>query len=194
MWVVTLHSLFLYSEPPLPCHPSSYWLRLFLSQTFSPLNDPTFLKPSHSSHLPANEDGTDTVCSEMSAYRIQMPENYPEESIYQVTCMLSFNGMRLKVKQSCCRPRMAQISWHRHRMVVRLSALCTGRLNPQEMLLVLIYVRGWVDLRAIVRSEGLCQWKIPMTPAGIESATFWFVAQYHNHCATAVPPLICVYV
>ena len=32
----------------------------------------------------------------------------------------------------------------------------------------------------------LCQWKIPMTPAAIESATFRFVAQHLNHCATAI--------
>jgi hypothetical protein len=57
------------------------WEKVWLEPNFFPYKYSNILNPSHPSYLFAYEDGTE--CSETSAYKIQMPRNYPGESIKQ---------------------------------------------------------------------------------------------------------------
>jgi hypothetical protein len=60
MWVVTLHDLFLYSDPPLPS-PSFLLVQAIFEPNLFPYKYPNIFKPSHSSYLSAYEDGTGRV-------------------------------------------------------------------------------------------------------------------------------------
>jgi hypothetical protein len=73
---------------------------------------------------------------------------------------------------------------NRHMKVVRLSALCTGHLYPPGN----IPKYSWYSF--LLQNEGLCQWKIPMTPSRIEPATFRLVAQCLNHMRHRVPRIL----
>ena len=81
-----------------------------------------------------------------------------------------------------------QISREAAQHVVRLSALRTGRLTHKEIFLVLLSARGWFVLRTTVWPEALCQWKVPVTPSGIEPATARLVAQFLSQLRNRVPP------
>jgi hypothetical protein len=71
-------------------------------------------------------------------------------------------------------------------MEVRLSALHIGSPLPPRKIPVLISIRGRVDLRGIMRLEGLGQLKNSV----FEPATFRLVAQYLNKLHHLVPQAV----
>ena len=81
----------------------------------------------------------------------------------------------IKVKQSHDRPGLAlRVPGVWGSQISKQSAHEGGKfVSPthrppllQEIFLVIISFRFWVDPRALVEPVGLCQWKIPMTPIG----------------------------
>jgi hypothetical protein len=72
-------------------------------------------------------------------------------------------------------------------MAVGLSVLRADRPLSPEALLVLISVRGWVDLRAIVRPEGLGKLENPMISLDIEPAIFRLIALRLNQLCYLIP-------
>jgi hypothetical protein len=96
-------------------------------------------------------------------------------------------ALSLKLKESHYMPEQAlsvpggwgfQISRH------------SAHEGGKDIFLVIISVRGWVNPRAIVRPGGLCQWRIPMTPSGIELATFRLNQLRHRVPRTVFKSLI----
>ena len=80
MWVVTLHNLLCTRTHPNPVTLLPNGSGYFRAKPF-PVSIPQHFSNLVILHLPAYEDRTE--CSETSAYKIQTPGNYPEESIQQ---------------------------------------------------------------------------------------------------------------
>ena len=99
------------------------------------------------------------------------------------------------VKESRNRPGVAQrvpgglgsqIPWHSTREGGKVSLMHRPPLLPGTFL-VLIFIRGWVDPRAMEWSEENMSLKNPVRPPGIDPGTIWLVAQCLNHYATPGP-------
>ena len=106
--------------------------------------------------------------------------------------------LKVKVKQSRCRPvgiqkvlgsKDSQISWQRHGMVVGCQPYVPAAFTPKKY--------SWYAFPLEAESTPGLQWhrkdfismKNPLTLDGIEPATFRYVTQHLNYCATAVPCL-----
>ena len=128
---------------------------------------------------------------EFSCFKQSQLRVYKSKHLYFKTHNIKFSRIHkkiilsqnaVKVKQSHYRPG------HTPRFPDFKTIGARPPLPLQKIFLVLISVRGWVNSWAIVRPEGLCHWKIPTTPSGIEPATFRLVEQCLNQLRHRVPP------
>jgi hypothetical protein len=115
---------------------------------------------------------------------------------FQCTLLHWQIGVKGKVKQSRNRPGVSQrvpgvlgslISWHSAREGGEVVSLTHRPPLTPGMFLVPIFTTGWVDPRAMVRSEGSISLKNPVTPPGIDTGAVRLVAQRLNRYATASP-------
>jgi len=116
---------------------------------------------------------------------------YPRE-IHRHSYVSGWWGVKVKIKQSYYSPGHAlRVPGGWDFQISRQLADEGGKvvspthrpplLPPQEIFLILIFLGDCVNTRSIVRPEGLCHWKIPVTSAGIEPATFRLVVRCLNH-------------
>jgi hypothetical protein len=89
----------------------------------------------------------------------------------------------LRIPEGCFQ-NVCTISTYRRQVFQHYAPVV---FTPQDILLGLVSVRGWEDLRALVRPEKWSQWKIPVTPSGIEPATFQLVVQCFHRLRHRAP-------
>jgi hypothetical protein len=111
------------------------------------------------------------------------------------TTKFRMSNKYFRLKETCNRPGVAQrvpgglgsqISWHSADEGGGVVSLTHRPPLPPGMFLALIFTRGWVDPRAMVRSLSL---KNPVTPPGIDPGTVRLVAQRLNR--HAIPGTLC---
>jgi hypothetical protein len=133
------------------------------------------------------------------------PDQFPHPTSWRSTlilssclrvCLPSGKTFYIQKKESRNKPGVAQrvpgglgsqIAWHLAREGGEVVSIMNRPPLPPGSFLVLIFTRGWVDPRAMVRSEGNMSLKNPVTPPGIDSGTVRLVAQRLNHYATPGP-------
>ena len=144
---------------------------------------------------------------QIASHRTDLPENWYYRFFTKLVCRFKIRPKTqcMKTYLHLCigkgkgvpnRPGVAQrvpgglgfqISWHSAREGGEVVSLTHRPPLPPGTFLVLIFTRGWVDPRAMVRSEGDMSLKNPVTPPGIDPGTVRLVAQRLNHYATPGP-------